>query len=286
VYDGTVRDHEASGTVDSQRRLQRGERAVNIFSAQTRGDPLIVLIPSPLLGPYSWSLVGEELSARGWEVLVSVDLRDPLGGEPGWRQTTGGAAASLRAVPSDRSVALIGHSNAGPLLPAVGSSLPQPIVAYLFVDARLPHGGMSRLDAIEAEDPDGAAQRRADLAAGRRYPAWTDEELRELIPDAERRRALLAELRPRGAGYWTELLPTISGWPDAPCGYLQFSAPYRSAADRARRVGWPTHHLPAGHFHQLVDPSAGVAALAGLLAETGVPSPGSVTPALQKGATT
>lgn len=259
---------------------------MNVSPAQTRADPLIVLIPSPLLGPYSLSLVAKELVDRGWETVISIDLRDPLGREPAWRQTTGGVEASLRGVPSDRSVALVGHSNAGPLLPAVGSLLSQPIVAYLFVDARLPHGGMSRLDAIEAEDPDGAAQRRADLAASRRYPAWTDDDLLELIPDPERRRALLTELRPRGPDYWTEVLPTVSRWPNAPCGYLQFSAPYQSAADRARRAGWPTRHLPAGHFHQLVDPSAVVDALIALLAETGVRSPSSVTAALQKGATT
>jgi hypothetical protein len=259
---------------------------VNTLAPQTRPDPLIVLIPSPLLGPYSWSLVAQELVDRGWETVISIDLRDPLGREPAWRQTTGGVEASLRGVPSDRSVALIGHSNAGPLLPAIGSSLSQPIVAHLFVDARLPHGGMSRLDAIEAEDPDGSAQRRADLAAGRRYPTWGDDDLRELVPDPERRRALLAELRPRGPEYWTEELPTVSRWPNAPCGYLQFSVPYKSAADRARRAGWPTRHLPAGHFHQVVDPCGVADALVELLTEQGISSPDSRAAAVPKGAST
>jgi hypothetical protein len=238
-------------------------------STQTRDDPLIVLIPSPLIGPYSWSLVAEELEARGRRALVSIDLDAPLPPEPVWRQTVGGVARGLRDVPSDQPVVLVAHSAAGPLLPAIGSSLAQPISAYLFVDARLPGEGSSRLDAIEADDPAVAAERRAMLAAGRQFPVWTDDDLREEVPDREQRRALLDELRPRGTDFWTEPLPAVAGWPDAPCAYLRFTGPYRSAADRARRAGWPTRELPAGHFHAVVDPAAVADALLGLLAQTG-----------------
>ncbi len=231
---------------------------------------LIVLIPSPLLGPFSFSLVAGELEGRGWRTIIPADLPDPPPPEPAWRQTAAGVVASLREVPSDQPVVLVGHSNAGPLLPVVGSSLRQRVVAYLFVDARLPHGGMSRLDAVELGDPAVAAERRAALDAGHPYPTWSDEDLREFVPDSERRRALLAELRPRGAEYWTERLPKVSGWPDAPCAYLLFSNPYRSEADRARRSGWPTRHLPAGHFHQLVDPPVVAEAVLDLLAASGI----------------
>jgi hypothetical protein len=253
---------------------KRGERTVTRPAAAIQAEPLVVLIPSPLLGPFSWSLVAGELEVRGWQPIIPADLREPLDREPAWRQTTDGVVASLRTAPSDLPVVLIGHSNAGPLLPAIGRALPQPIVTYLFVDARLPHGGMSRLDAVEAADPDSAAERRTAMGAGRRYPTWTDEDLRELVPDPERRRAMLAELRPRGAEYWTEPLPMVYGWPDAPCAYLLFSSAYRSEADRARRAGWPTRELPAGHFHQLVDPPAVAEALLGLIAQsdTRVPS--------------
>ena len=254
--------------------------------AQVRGDPLIVLIPSPLLGPYSWSLVAQELVDRGWETIISIDRRDPIGRQPCWRLTVDGVEASLRDVLDQRPIALVAHSGTGPLLPAGAAGVRQPIAAYLFVDAGLPRGGASRLDAIAAEDETFAAEVRAALDAGRRFPAWTDDDLRRLVPDAHRRRALLDELRPRGPDYWTEELPTVSRWPNAPCGYLQFSAPYRSAADRARRAGWPTVHLPAGHFHLLVDPFAVADALVDLLARVGVPHPGRAATAVQKGATT
>src|ERR671919_1156919 len=150
---------------------------MSAHATQTRAYALIVLIPSPLLGTHSWSLVAQELSARGWEALVSEDLRDPLDRQPCWRRTIGGVEASLRNVPDERLIALVAHSGAGPLLPAVATAVRQPIAAYLFVDAGLPTSGSSRLQAIEAEEPRFAAELRAALDAGRRFPAWTDEGL-------------------------------------------------------------------------------------------------------------
>ena len=258
---------------------------MSAHATQTRADALIVLIPSPLLGPYSWSLVAQELRARGWEALVSEDLRDPLDRQPCWRRTVGGVESSLQNIPVERSIALVAHSGAGPLLPAVATAVRQPIAAYLFVDAGLPSSGRSRLQVIEAENPGFASELRAALDAGQRFPAWTDEGLSQLVPDAERRRALLQELRPRSVEYWTEELPTVTRWPNAPCGYLQFSPPYRSAADRARRAGWPTRHLSAGHFHHLVDPAGVVDALVDLLGEQGVSSTVRRATSAQKGAT-
>ena len=231
----------------------------------TPTTPLFVLVPSPLVGPSSWAPVADELAARGRRAIVTIDRRDPLGREPAWRATVGGVAATLAATPENQGVVLVAHSGAGPLLPAIGASLAQAVVAYLFVDAGLPLGGASRLEAIAGEDPGFAAELRTALEAGRPYPTWTDDDLRDIVPDAERRRALLAELRPRGLDYWSEPLPTVSGWPDAPCGYLRFSDPYRPAAERAQRAGWPVHEIPAGHFHQLVDPPAVSDALIGLL---------------------
>ena len=140
------------------------------IGARVRSDPLLVLIPSPLLGPYSWSLVQRELAERGWEALVAVDLRDPVGRQPCWRRTVGGVEATLRNVPDERSVVLIGHSGAGPLLPAVAAALRQPIAAYLFVDAGLASPSTSRLDAIATEDAMAAAELRTALDDGRAFP--------------------------------------------------------------------------------------------------------------------
>ena len=233
-------------------------------------QPLLVLIPSPLLGSSSWAPVADELGGRGWEAVIATELRDPVHRRPCWRRTVDGAAASLDRVADDRGVILVGHSGAGPLLPAIAGALRQHTAGYLFVDASLPTRGASRLEAMEAEDPAFAAELRTALDAGGRFPTWTDDQLRELVPDARRRAALLAELHPRGSDYWTEPQPIVSGWPNAPCGYLHFSPPYRSPADIARRSGWPLRHLPAGHFHLLVDPATVASALLELVAEIGV----------------
>lgn len=259
---------------------------MNSLNAEEGPSPHIVLVPSPLVGPYSWSLVQGELAERGWQTFVSVDLRDPLGRQPYWQRTVGGVQAALHEVPDGQPIVLVGHSGAGPLLPAAGAAVRLPISAYLFVDAGLSHPGTSRLDAIASEDSTSAAELRAALDAGQQYPAWTDDDLRQMVPCPDRRRSLLNELRPRGQEYWTEELPGVSGWPNAPCGYLQFSAPYQSAAERARRAGWPTRSLAAGHFHQLVDPSGVADALVELLAACGVREPRRQAATTHKGATT
>jgi hypothetical protein len=208
----------------------------------------------------------------GWEALVPVDLRDPAGRQAFWERAVGGVERSLSEAPDGRPVVLVGHSGAGKLLPAIAGAIRQPVAAYIFVDGGLPAGGSSRLEAMPTEGPDGAAfasELASALEAGGRSPEWTDAELVPFVPDPERRRELLAELRPRGRDFWTEPLPTVSPWPDAPGGYLQFSETYRFAAERARAMGWPVRHLPGSHFHHLVDARAVADALLALLAQIG-----------------
>jgi hypothetical protein len=67
---------------------------------------------------------------------------------------------------------------------------------------------------------------------------------------------MLAEMRPRALPFFTEPIPVFSGWPDAPCVYIRFSAPYQSVAARAKEYGWPVYELESGHFHMLVDEAA------------------------------
>ena len=234
-------------------------------------DPLLVFVTSPLIGPDSWAPLREALASRGGESVAPAELRDPLNRRPFWQRTVHAVGERLRDVPDNRPVVLVGHSGAGPLLPAVAAAIPQRVDAYLFVDAGLPAPGMRRLEAIAAEGPQSAAvatKLAAILDAGGLFPEWTDAELAPLIPDAKRRRQLLAELRPRRRDYWSEPLPIVRGWPDAPCAYLQFSSPYQPSADRANEMGWPVRHLPAGHFHHLVDEHAVADALLALVAET------------------
>jgi hypothetical protein len=144
------------------------------------------------------------------------------------------------------------------------------VSAYLFVDAGLPEDGGSRLDLLRDELPEMAVEFEKLLAAGGRYPTWTDADLAPLIPDSHVRAGVLAELHPRGGSFWTEPLSVPAGWPNAPCAYLQLSDGYDVPAARAQSLGWPLTRIDAAHFHMLVDPAAVANAMLGLLAQLGI----------------
>jgi hypothetical protein len=238
--------------------------------AVSESSPLVVLVPSPLVGPASWAPLQHVLAPMGWDAVASVDLPDSTGPIAHWEHTVGGVERTLRDVPPDRGVVLVGYSGAGALLPAIGRAIRQAVAAYVFLDAGLPAGGRSRLESMSAEGPDGAAfavELGSALEAGHRYPEWTDADLAPLVPDPERRHQLLAAVQPRGEDFWNEPLPIVQPWPDAPCGFLQFTEAYEFAADAARSLGWPVRHLRAGHFHHLVDERAVADALLALVAD-------------------
>jgi hypothetical protein len=103
------------------------------------------------------------------------------------------------------------------------------------------------------------------IKAGERFPNWKDEDLTEDLPNGRVRQQLLAQLQPRSLSFFEEVMPEVSGWPDAPCGYLMFTQGYRHFLEQAQSAGWPSRILPAGHFHMLVDPIAVAAAIVELL---------------------
>ena len=147
------------------------------------------------------------------------------------------------------------------MLPVLAQAARHPVKAYLFVDADLPHPGKTQLE----EMPAFAQELRRLLASGERFPNWKDEDLREVLPDGGARQQMLAEVQPRPLNFFEEVLPDVSGWSDAPGGYLLFTQGYRPYLEQAQRAGWPSRTLPAGHFHLLVDPATVAAALVELV---------------------
>ena len=212
-----------------------------------------VLIHSPLVGPLTWSLVADEMRQHGLDVLVPRLRDSPESKEPFWRQQACSAAEDLAEIPETASVALVAHSGAGPLLPAIRQSLRNPVHGYVFVDAGIPRAGASRLDLMKSENPEWAAQFQQELEQGGRFPTWSMDDLQEIIPDEGLRRQMVAELHPRGLDFFTEPIPVFEGWPDAPFIYIQFSPAYGIPAAQARQAGWPAYEMDAGHFHMLVD---------------------------------
>jgi len=165
---------------------------------------------------------------------------------------------ALVPIPPERSLVLVGHSGAGSLLPVLAQVARRPVTGYLFVDAGLSHPGKTQLEEMPEE-------LRQLLAAGARFPNWKDEDLQEELPDGHTRKLLLAEVQPRPKSFFEEVQPEVSGWPDAPCGYLLFSQGYRPYLEQAQQAGWPSRALSAGHFHMLVDPVAVAATLVELI---------------------
>ena len=213
-----------------------------------------VLVHSPLVGPFTWSLVADELGTRGVSVALPTLPEDQLA--PYWRLHAESVAGQVADVGGP--LVLVGHSGACPLLPAIGTVIDAMISAYVLVDGDLPlapGSGGSRIDLLREASPVLADELETLLAAGGSFPTWGDEDLREEIPDERLRARVVAEVRPQPRQFWTEALPAIPGWPDAPCGYLELSPHYAAAAARARDQGWRYRHVRGRHFEMLTRPA-------------------------------
>lgn len=215
-----------------------------------------VLVHSPLVGGLTWALVANQMRQTGLDVVLPLLLDSSDSTKPFWKQHAESVSQALAGFPKAATVTLVAHSGAGPLLPVIRQSIPNPVNAYVFVDAGIPRNGATRLDLMKSEDPEWAVQFQEELERGESFPNWSFDDLQEVIPDESLRKQVAAEIRPRRLSFFTEPIPVFDGWPDAPCVYIQFSAPYERSAAHARAAGWPTYVLEAGHFHMLADPAA------------------------------
>ncbi len=216
---------------------------------------MYALIHSPLVGALTWQLVCSEMEKRGLEAIVPTLLDHPNSTQPYWQQHAESVAKSLTGIPQNRSIVLVAHSGAGPLLPIIRQALSHAMSAYVFVDAGIPRNGASRLDLMKFQDQQWGEQFHQALLHGEQFPMWDEDDLREVIPEDELRRKMMAEIHPRSLSFFTEPIPVFAGWPDAPCAYIKFSTPYDWDARQARQAGWPVREVNAGHFHMLVAPT-------------------------------
>lgn len=218
-------------------------------------EPVFVLVHSPLVGPVTWSLVAREMDERGVQAVIP-EIRPVDPGAQYWQQNVHDVARSVETISGDAALIVVGHSGAGQLLPAIRGMLPHTVVGYVFVDAGIPVDGLSRLDLMRLESTDFAGRFQASLESGKRFPAWTDDMLREIILDDRFRAEVLSDLRPQPLAFFDEPIPVFEGWPDAPCGYVHFTPAYDVFAEHANARDWPYRRLDGGHFHMLVDPQS------------------------------
>jgi hypothetical protein len=198
---------------------------------------MFALIHSPLVGPLTWLPVADQLERQGFAVVVPALLDVEPECKPYWEQHAESAAKAVNAATSAEPPVLIGHSGAGPILPAIGARLNRPPAGYIFVDAGWPQDQASRLELMRAESPRWADDFERYLLAGGRFPNWSDPDLRGLIPDDQLRQQLLNEIQPRGLSFFTEPISVPENWEATPCGYILFSEIYTFHACQAQQHG-------------------------------------------------
>ena len=214
-------------------------------------ESTLVLIPSPLFGPATWTPTAQRLELRGRPTRVPNLHCVATAAPPYW---PAGVEAIVRAA-GDDPVVLVPHSNAGLYIPAVFGALGDQARGAVFVDAAVPwEGPIARRSFFDAlADADG------------RLPPWTswwaDPDVAGLFPDAQVRARVEAEQSRMPVAYYDHRPPAPDGWDDRPCAYLWFGEPYDASADQAAARGWPTQHVAGNHLHMLFDPDRVAAAV-------------------------
>jgi pimeloyl-ACP methyl ester carboxylesterase len=223
----------------------------------------VVLIHSPLVGPFTWQPVATVLRNRGYKVVVpALSLAK---GPPFFANLAAQATSELRAEPAE-SALYVAHSGAGAIIPAAIEA-GHADAAVLFVDAVLPQPGMSWLE-------NAPALLREHLIKQCReglLPRWCDwfprETLISLLPDQILRERFIDELSLLPVGYFEEREPRSSRWPVARCGYLQLSAAYEAETQSARSRGWIVRSKDSNHLAMITDPNSVAAAIISMLNE-------------------
>lgn len=221
-----------------------------------RPRPHAVLVHSPLTTAAAWGELPAALRDRGWTVTVPDVVDDD---EPHASRFVALTALQLARSGVTDNVVLIGHGEAGPLLPQLAfarHSAGSPVSGYVFVNALLPRTLRTGtlLDLWEASNPVVAAELAQQLSNGGAHPDLSDTDLTDTLHDPSDRAALLDSLRPRHLDFFTERLPLTEDWPDAPCAYAQLTSDYAPEARTAQLRGWPVRSVDAHHFWALTNP--------------------------------
>lgn len=182
------------------------------------------------------------MESRGWVTTVP-DLRGASDSPTRYSQRAASA--------SDAADVVIGHSGAGPFLPAVADAM--HAAATVFVDAVVPTSGRSFM-------PTAPLVRLLDTlpVVDGRLPPWHEwwpaDMLAELVPDETLRRRITAEIPQLPRSFYDEAVSMPSQWWTRPSAYLQLSQAYDDDRTRAELWRWPTSRLAGRHLDVCVTP--------------------------------
>jgi pimeloyl-ACP methyl ester carboxylesterase len=221
-----------------------------------------VLVHSPFLGPASMRPLADALAAHGHPVVL-LDLRVSVNSAPVHQRMIGAFADAVEDSLVEGEVVLVGHSGAGPLLPAFAYSLETPVGGLVYLDAHLPTPGKSWRETFSPEQmAHMRAISREDVMP--RWDRWFDPNpLPTLIPDQRQREEIAEEAPEVPLAFLKEVRPSVT-WPGT-SAYLQLSSAYADAAAEARALGWPVSSLDLHHLAAATHPEEVAAALVTLL---------------------
>jgi pimeloyl-ACP methyl ester carboxylesterase len=197
---------------------------------------------------------------------VLLDLRPSVVAPPVHQVLLGAFADAMSEEPLDGQVVLIGHSGAGPLLPAFADALEDEIAGLVYVDAGLPTPGRSWRETVPAEL---YTSLRSMTREGQlpRWQRWFDPDpLEALVPDEALRAEIADEAPEVPIAFLKEERPDVE-WP-GPSGYVRLSAAYDTDAAEAEALGWPTRRLDTHHLAPATNPAPVAEAILSVLSET------------------
>jgi hypothetical protein len=201
-----------------------------------------VLLHSPLVGPTTWRWTAEALMAAGHEAAVP-DLRDAAVRR---RPEAMISVAVAAAPPGWSTLAIVGHSGAGSILPSVADRLGGRARSLVFVDAGLPP-----LDGRATPSAEFLDQLRTFAVDGvlPNWSTWWGEGVMEmLVSDAGRRAEIEAEIPEVPLAFFESPVEVPERWWETPGAFLLLSDAYRDDAERARTLGWPVVERHGGHL--------------------------------------
>jgi pimeloyl-ACP methyl ester carboxylesterase len=226
--------------------------------------PTVVLVHSPFLGPASLRPLADALGAHG-QPTVLLDLRVTVAAAPVHARMIGSFADAVGEAGLTELVVLVGHSGAGPLLPAFADALDEPVTGLVFLDAGLPTPGRSWRETVPAELFTSLRDKSREGLLPR-WPEWFEPDpLPRLVPDTVLRAQIAEEAPEVPLAFLKEPRPSVE-W-TGPAAYLQLSSAYDADAAAAMRLGWPVRRLHTHHLAAATEPELVADALLGLLAE-------------------
>ena len=117
----------------------------------------LLFVPSPVVGPSTWTYTAEALREKGFGCVVPDLTAVATMDQPYYPKYATAAAASVDD--ETGQVVVIGHSAAGALLPAIAEAVGKRARGAVFVDAMLPQPGRSWFDTAPPAEGNARARR-------------------------------------------------------------------------------------------------------------------------------